>query len=130
MSYDFTLYKNRTKLIAGQAKYADGTVVPISSPKDLVFRIENLYDSSKYLEKSISGNPLDFLRVDNGTDGEYLLLIRPGDTEDLPSGDYRWELTYIDDPNDPNEVYTVNPTSSESGLVELKDNLIEVGVGA
>lgn len=124
MSCDFALDKNRSYQLAGVAKDEDGAVLSIADPVRIVFRMESRYDPSKHLEKTTDSSA-EILKTDPSA-GEYLVSIRPSDTEDLPPGEYRYEVVYIDDPADPSEVYTLNPKEGESGLVELKDNLIEV----
>lgn len=124
MSCDFALDKNRSYQITGVAKDEDGSVLSIANPVKIVFRMESIYDPSKHLEKTTDSSE-EILKSDPSA-GEYVISIKPSDTESLPPGEYRYEVVYIDDPADPAEVYTLNPKEGESGLVELKDNLIEV----
>ncbi|MEW6555088.1 MAG: hypothetical protein AB1384_12475 [Actinomycetota bacterium] len=126
MRTDFTIQRYRTLDIDGVAKDSDGNVMSLASPAGIMFMMVNVLDPDN-VEKGITkmSIPGGGIVITDSPAGKYRIHFDPEDTQGLPVGDYRYEVMYSDDIVSTNEAYTLNPTSVQQGILELKDSLIE-----
>jgi len=122
--FDFELIRGRYHERNGVAKDNAGNVMGIADPVKVEFYMESLDDSAYYLSKSTDAGE-GITKVSPG-DGTYTITFNHDDLADFPTGDYIYEIAYIDNPSAPAEVYTENPKATEEGVIRVIDSLIEV----